>query len=316
MEAIKAQNAPAESLMLEDSTPDAADESPALELERSNDPSQAPVEGGLEPLEALLELGRYFHRYRSLLAAFVVNDLKSRYVGSSIGFFWTVIDPVLELAIYTFVFSVLLKVRFAPEGDTIHYALFLFCGMIPWFNLQETLSRCTTIIADNAHLIKKMPFPCAILPSHVVLSGMVNQIVRTFILLTGMVVAGYGLSIHALLMPFLMGLQLIFTLGICMFVATLAVYFKDIAHFVKAGLMVWMFVTPIFYPPSSYPREFYVMLVLNPLSHLVGMYQEVLLNQRFPHQGSIIVFTASSMFIFFVGAYLFSRHQDRFSDLV
>lgn len=285
-----------------------------LEPERG-DPEQ-PSDAGLEPLEALLALVRYFHRYRNLLMAFVVNDLKFRYVGSSIGFFWTVIDPILELAIYTFVFSVLLKVRFAPDGDTIHYALFLFCGMITWFNLQETLTRSTSIIAEHAHLIKKLPFPCAILPSHLVLSGMVNQVIRTFILLVGMVLAGYGLSAHALLIPLVMVLQAIFTLGLSMLVATVAVYFKDIAHMVKAGLMIWMFVTPIFYPPSSYPKEFSVLLVLNPLAHLVGMYQELLLNQRLPHQGSIIIFVVASVFIGVIGSYFFARYQDRFADLV
>lgn len=299
---------------VEDSAP--TSRAPELPQEPERGDSDLPPEEGLEPLQALVALGRYFHRYRNLLLAFVVNDLKFRYVGSSIGFFWTVIDPVLELAIYTFVFSVLLKVRFAPDGDTIHYALFLFCGMITWFNVQETLTRSTSIIGEHAHLIKKLPFPCAILPSHLVLSGMINQVIRTFILLVGMVLAGYGLSAHALLIPVVMGLQLVFTLGMSMLVATVAVYFKDITHLIKAALMIWMFVTPIFYPPSSYPREFSVLLVLNPLAHLVGMYQELLLNQRLPHQGSIIIFVVTAVFVGVVGGYIFARFQDRFADLV
>lgn len=274
-----------------------------------------PVEH-LEPLEALILLGRHFHQYRNLLLAFVINDIRFRYVGSSIGLFWSVIDPVIELAIYTFVFSVLLNVQFVPGGGTLHYALYLFCGMIVWFNVQDTLTRCTTIIVEHAHLIKKVPFPSAILPSHVVLSGLVNQGIRTLILLCGILLAGFGLSWHVGLLPLVVGLQLLFTLGLAMMVATLAVYFKDIAHLVKAFLMIWMFVTPIFYPASSYPRAFYFLLVLNPLAHLVGIYQELLLNQRLPHQGSLILFIAAALFTFVVGTYLFSRHQDRFADLV
>lgn len=274
------------------------------------------AEDGVEPLEALLELVRYLKVYRRLLVSFVVNDLRFRYAGSSVGFFWTVIDPILELAIYTFVFSVLLKVRFAPEGDTLHYALFLFSGIVVWFNLQETFSRCTSILSEHAPLIRKLYFPAAILPSHVVLSGLVNQAIRTGILLISIALAGYGISFHVLLVPLLMGLQALFTVGIGMALATASVYFKDLAHMVKVGLMVWMFITPIFYPPTSYPREFQVLLVLNPLAHLVGMYQELLLNNRLPHQGSIIIFSVAALFSFILGGYLFSRHQDRFSDLV
>jgi len=270
----------------------------------------------LEPLEALIEQISHFHRYRSLLVSFVINDLKFRYVGSSLGFFWTLIDPVLELIIYTFVFSVLLKVRFAPDGDTMNYALFLFCGMIVWFSLQDSLTRCTSVLADNAHLIKKMNFPAAVLPSHVIFSSTLNQLIRIGILLAGILVAGYGLSYHVLFLPILLVFQILFTLGLGMILATLSVYFKDITHMVKAAMMVWMFITPIFYPPAAFPRKFYVLLVLNPLAHLVGMHQELLLNQRFPHQGSVIIFGTSALFAFFVGSFVFTRFQKEFADLV
>ncbi len=273
-------------------------------------------EKSVEPVEALVVFFKDFFQFRNLLYAFVANDLRFRYVGSSIGFFWTVIDPIVELAIYTFVFSVLLKVRFAPEGDTTNYALFLFCGMITWFNIQETLSRCTTVLNESAHLIKKMRFPSVILPSQVVLSGMVNQAIRILILVVGVLVTGYGVSYHVLFVPFLMFAQILFTLGLGMIVATLGMFFKDISHVMKAVLMVWMFMTPIFYPPAAFPRKFYALLVMNPLAHLVGMYQELLLNLRFPHQGSVIIFGASALFLFFVGSYVFARYQGQFADLV
>jgi len=278
--------------------------------------SGPPADHAVEPVEALVAFFKDFYQFRNLLFSFVANDLRFRYVGSSIGFFWTVIDPIVELAIYTFVFSVLLKVRFAPEGDTTNYALFLFCGMITWFNIQETLSRCTSVLSESAHLIKKMKFPSVILPSQVVLSGMVNQAIRILILLLGVLITGYGVSYHVLFVPLLMFAQILFTLGLGMIVATLSMFFKDISHVMKAGLMVWMFVTPIFYPPAAFPRKFYALLVMNPLAHLVGMYQELLLNLRIPHQGSIIIFGASALFLFFVGSFVFARYQDQFADLV
>lgn len=246
----------------------------------------------------------------------MLNDLKSRYVGSFIGFFWTVLDPILELAIYTFVFSVILNVSFAQGGDAINYALFLFCGMIVWFNVQESLSRCTPVLQENAHLIHKMNFPAVILPLHVVVSGMLSQVIRTFVLMLGIVIANYGVSWHVLVVPLVMFLQMMMTLGLAMILATMHVFFKDISHLVKVGLMVWMFISPIFYPPAAFPEKFKVVLVLNPIAHLVGIYQELILNQRLPHEGSVIIFATFTLFSFIVGNFFFARYQGQFADLV
>ena len=263
-----------------------------------------------------ISMARYYYRFRGLLFSFVVNDLKSRYVGSFIGFFWTVLDPILELLIYTFVFSVILQVRFDSEGDTVHYALFLFCGMVAWFNVQESLSRATPVLAESAHLIKKMNFPALILPLHVVLSGTLNQIIRTGVLLLGLSVTGYGLSYHVLFLPLVIALQVVLLLGLAMILATLHVFFKDIGHMVKMGLMVWMFITPIFYPPASIPEQFKFMLVLNPMAHLIGIYQELLLNHRLPHEGSVIILATFTLFSFIIGNLFFARYQGQFADLV
>lgn len=259
---------------------------------------------------------RYYYRFRGLLFSFVINDLKSRYVGSFIGFFWTVLDPILELLIYTFVFSVILQVQFGEDGDTLHYALFLFCGMVSWFNVQESLSRATPVLEENAHLIKKMNFPALILPLHVVLSGTLNQVIRTAVLLCGLTITGYGLSYHVLFLPLVMLIQVLLLLGLAMILATLHVFFKDIGHLVKVGLMVWMFITPIFYPPAIFPEQFKVILVLNPMAHLIGIYQELLLNHRFPHEGSVIILATFTLFSFIIGNFFFARYQGQFSDLV
>ena len=263
-----------------------------------------------------ISIVRYYYRFRHLLISFVVNDLKSRYVGSFIGFFWTVLDPILELLIYTFVFSVILQVRFDEQGDTVQYALFLFCGMVAWFNVQESLSRATPVLEESAHLIKKMNFPALILPLHVVLSGTLNQVIRTAVLLSALEITGYGLSYHILLLPLVMGLQVMLLLGLAMILATIHVFFKDIGHIVKVGLMVWMFITPIFYPPSIFPERFKVVLVLNPMSHLIGIYQELLLNHRMPHEGSVIILATFTLFSFIIGNLFFARYQGQFAELV
>ncbi|MCB9742792.1 MAG: ABC transporter permease [Alphaproteobacteria bacterium] len=254
-------------------------------------------------------------RHRDLLLAFASNDLRHRYVGSSIGFFWTVVNPIVELVTYTFVFHVLMGVTFHPSGGTVHYSLFLFCGMVAWFSVSEGLTRATTSITDHAHLIKKVNFPAAVLPGYVVVSAVFNQLVRTVILAVGVIFLGNGLSWHFLLVPIFIAIQAAFVMGLGFFLATANAYFRDAAHWVNAILLGWMFITPIFYPPAAYPREFQLLLQLNPLAHIVGVYQELILNQRLPHPRQMMLTVMFAGFAFVIGYSIFAHHRRRFADL-
>ncbi len=255
-------------------------------------------------------------RHRRLVMAFVLNDLKHRYVGSSIGFFWTVVTPLLELVTYTFVFHFIIGVRFHERGGWSHYALFLFAGMVTWFSVQDGLSKCTTSITDHGHLIKKVNFQPITLPGYVVTSAVLNQVIRMGVLAVAVVLVGPGLTPHFFLVPFVILAQSAFVLGAGMFLATLNVYYRDTIHWVKAGLLLWMFITPIFYPASQYPQRFGLLLQLNPLAHLVGVYQELILNHRTPHPHGLLVVAVMATFSLLVGYSVFHHHRDRFSDLV
>ncbi len=255
-------------------------------------------------------------RARRLMWRFVSNDLRNRYTGSAVGFFWTVVNPLMELVTYTFVFHVLIGVTFHPAGGWTHYALFLFCGMVTWFGVQEGVTRATTAIQTHGHLIKKVSFPVLVLPGYVVLAALVNQVIRLGVLCAGALVVGQGLSWHLLLMPFVLAIQVAFVLGLGLLLSTAQVFFKDTIHVVKAVLLIWMFVTPIFYPAAVYPKEAVLLLQLNPLAHLVGVYHELILNHRLPHPHNILVVTVIGLFTLLVGYAVFHHHRDRFSDLV
>lgn len=261
-------------------------------------------------------------RHRQLVWAFVINDLKQKYVGSSIGFFWTVVTPLLELATYTFVFHVVLGLRTdrdlaSSDGGLSHYALFLFCGMVTWFGVQEGLTRATTAITDHGHLIKKVNFHAVALPGYVVTAAVLNQIIRLGVLSAAVLLfTGEGLSWHMLLVPPMLLLQAAFVLGAGMFLATVNVYFKDTVHVVKAGLLLWMFVTPVFYAPDAYPPRFGLMMQLNPLAHLVGVYRELVLHHTLPHPHNFLVVAVMALFSLLVGYSVFHHHQDQFADHV
>lgn len=274
----------------------------------------APVDPPAPP-SALAELLSLW-RARNLLAAFTRNELRVRYVGSSIGVFWTVINPIIELLTYTFVFHTLLSVSFHPTGTTRHYVLFLFCGMLSWAGFADGITRCTNCITDNAHLVRKLNFPAIVLPAHLVLSTLVNQGFRFAILLLGMLLIGDGWSWHILLaLPFFL-VQAALTLGVGMFLATLNVYFRDMGHWVNAGLMIGMFVTPVFYPASAYPRQFILLLYPNPMAQFIGIYQSSLLNQQAPVVTSMIYACVVSGVALIVGASVFAHNRREFPDLV
>ncbi len=255
-------------------------------------------------------------RYWSLTRSFAINDIRTRYVGSLMGFFWAVVQPLIELVTYTFVFTVILLVRFEDHYDTWTNALYLFCGMVAWLSISESLSRSVNVVRENAHLIKKMRFPASVLCGYVVLSEGFSSLIRFALLFGAALLVGQGLSLHALLFLPVLALQLLFTLGLAMLLATTQVYFKDTQHLLGPVLMIWMFITPIFYPASLFPRQFSPLLMLNPLSHLIGIYRELILNHVFPQWGSLVIFSTMALTTFLLGAVTFARHSRRFPDLV
>ncbi len=255
-------------------------------------------------------------RYVALVRSFVVKDVRTRYVGSLMGFFWTVVHPLLELLIYTFVFTVILRVRFEDHYTTGLNALFLFCGMVPWFSLSETLTRSTNVVRENAHLVKRVRFPASVLCTYITLSEGVNQGIRFVLLFAAAMVVGQGLTWHLLMLIPVIVMQLLFTQGLAMFLAATQVFFKDTQHLLGPVLMIWLFITPIFYPARYFPKEFSPLLMLNPLAHLVGIYRELILNHRMPQWGSLVIFGTCAALAFALGAALFERHKREFPDLV
>jgi ABC-type polysaccharide/polyol phosphate export permease len=253
--------------------------------------------------------------HRALLSNFVINDLKTRYIGSSIGLLWTVVTPLMELITYTFVFHIILDVKFTAMGGTIHYSLFLFCGMVAWFGFADGVTRATDSIVDHAHMIKKVNFPAAILPAHLVLSAGINQIIRFGILALGVVFVGRGPGPTFLLLPAFILLQAVFTLGLAFLLSTANVFFRDTSHWVGALLTPWMFLTPIFYPPKAYPQSFYLLLQLNPMSHIVGIYQEIVLNQTLPDFRQVMFAVLFSVSMLVIGFSVFVHHRRSFADL-
>ena len=186
---------------------------------------------------------------RDLVRGFVVRDLKARYVGSSMGFFWSVIVPFLYLFIFMVVFSLILKSRWADDAEPAETALIMLVGILSWQAFSETLSRATNCLVENANLIQKVVFPSEILPAFLTISSLINMLIGLPITVVGVwLFADQKPGLSYLMLPVLIVLQAVFTVGLGYFLSTLNLFLRDTFHLIGVLTMVWMFGTPIFYP--------------------------------------------------------------------
>lgn len=243
------------------------------------------------------------------------RDIKGRYVGSSLGFFWSFLQPLLQLILFTFVFSYILKISLLGERGVGNFAFFLFAGLLPWMGIQEMLLRSTTIINEQASLIKKLSFPPEILIFSIFGSALFHQLIASLIFILVLIISG-KIYFTFLFIPVLMVLELIFISGICFFFAALNPFFKDTYQAVSYLSMIWFYGSPIVYPLSLVPERLKNILLLNPLSYLTEAYRDVLLRGVFPCVKIYLFLFLFGIVILIPGYLIFQKLKKSFSDLV
>ncbi len=224
-------------------------------------------------------LFRTAYTHRELVWNFVRRDFKGRYLGSHLGFTWNLIQPVFLVTVYTFIFSQLMKIKLIEAGrpgfdDTYLFAVYIFAGMVPWVSFAEALTRNTTCILDSANMIKKVAFPSEIIPLYQVVYALLTQLFGLAVLiLAAVLLIGYvpdpRLAIFLLLFP----LQFFFTLGMGYILATLNVFIRDIQQFMTSFMILWMLMTPLFYPERFIKEVAPALMYANPQYYLVTAYR-------------------------------------------
>jgi len=218
--------------------------------------------------------------HRHLLGQMVVRDVTARFVGTSLGAFWSLIHPLILLGLYTFVFSYIYRVRLqAVEG--VGFIPFVFCGLWPWMAFQEACQRSVTVIVENAHLVKRVRFPSELLVVSVILSSSFSQGVGFGLLVLGLAFWQGGLSplsLGLLVVPFLLQVTLAASLGL--FLSTANVFLRDVSQLTGAAFTVWFFLTPILYPVSMVPETLRSLLFWNPLTPILDLYRGLILSPQ------------------------------------
>jgi lipopolysaccharide transport system permease protein len=255
-------------------------------------------------------------RYRALVQSLVVRELKARYRGSVLGFFWSFANPLLLLLIYTFVFTVVLPGTRPAELEP--YALFMFCGILPWTWFSSSLSEASNVLITGGNLIKKVLFPAEVLPIVTVLANMVHFFLGLPILGVFLIYYGVPLNLAELAwFPLVVFTQLLLTLSLALIVSSLTVHFRDLKDLLANLLTFWFFATPIIYPMTMVPGLGKTLLDLNPFTHLAISYQEILFyDGPFGHWKWLLALLAGSMVLFLFGYFVFDRLRDSFAEEV
>ena len=253
---------------------------------------------------------RAIWRYRDLVRNLVSRDLRVKYKGSTLGFAWSLVHPIVLAAVYTLAFRYILDVR-VP-----HFTAFLLSGLLPWSCFASSLAQATGSVADNSPLVRKVAFPRVILPVGSVLSQFAQFALMYAVIVPIAAALGPGLSPALLAIPALLFLQLAFTLGLSLLLATAYVYFRDTRHLVEVALQIWFWVTPVVYAVTLVPEAWRRFFWLNPMAVFVTAYQRAVIDGAWPSPGLAAGLLALAVISPLVGFAVFTKHQRRFAELI
>jgi lipopolysaccharide transport system permease protein len=253
---------------------------------------------------------------RALIMSLIRRDIASRYRGSALGMVWSVLNPLLMLAIYTFVFSQVFKMRWGTASAPSEFALMLFAGMLVFSFFSETVSRAPGLITGTPNLVKKIVFPLEV-QAYVVIGSALFQSLVSLVVLLGAHLLMKGMPpATALLIPLIFVPLSLMCLGFVWLLSALGVYLRDIGQLVGHIIMMTMFLSPLFYPESAVPERFRAFIDVNPLAILIAQSRKVLILGEWPDWDTLGWFTLFAFAFASLGFWWFQRTRKGFADVL
>ena len=247
--------------------------------------------------------------YREMIYSLVRQDLRGRYKGSVLGFLWTFINPLLQLAVYTFVFSVIMP------NNIDKYYIHLFVGLVPWLFFSGSMTGGAACIMSQKDMVKKIYFPREVMPLSYVTSGFVNMLFSFIVIFVVVFFSGVGFNPAALLcLPIVMIVEYIMALGGAMVTSALTVYFRDLEYILGIVVMAWMYMTPVVYPIDWVPVKLQPILNINPMTPVINAYREILYYKRIPEFGNLMWALLLGMIVLAIGIVVFRKLQKGFAE--
>ena len=249
------------------------------------------------------------YRYREMLINMVRRELRGKYKGSILGFLWTFINPLLQLVVYTIVFSNIMRMGVS------NYEIFLFVALSPWMFFSTSVLSGAGSIIYNQSLVTKIYFPREILPLSVVTSNFINMIYCSVIVLAVVLFYHMNLNLEVwFMLPVIAFIEYILVIGIVLIVSALTVYFRDLEHILGIIIMAWQFLTPVMYPESFVPSQYQAILYLNPMTPIIISFRDVLYYGKMPVVENLVYAFLWSLIIFICGFLLFGKLQKDFAE--
>lgn len=269
-------------------------------------------------VRALPALARSVREHGFILRSLVRNEILTRYSNTLLGILWSLVNPLVMILIYSFVFGVIFEVRFGRAAATgeMPYGIVLFSGLLLHIFIAETLLRSQGIILENTNYVKRVIFPLEILPVAVLLANLVHAAIALAVLVVVILAAGHAIPVTAVLLPVVWAPFVVMVLGLAMFVSSLGVFVRDIGQALGFLMTILMFSSPILFPAEMLPEEIRPWLVLNPLSVIVEQTRAVLLWGEMPDWRILGNYTGVAVVIAWVGSWWFLRSRKGFADVM
>ncbi len=268
-----------------------------------------------------LPLAKSWREKLDLLRMLVRRDLEGRYKGSVLGNFWPLLNQLSQLLIYTYVFSIVLKVKLSmkglPEDSSIGFGLWLFAGLLPWLAFTGGLTQSANSVVGQPNLVKKVVFPLALLPLVPIFSAFVESSFGLAALIVLVAISSGTLHTTLALLPLVWLPQLLLTAGLGYLCAGLTVFLRDIPQTLGVLLNLGFYLTPIVYPANVIPEQFRDWVFwLNPLAAIAQVYRDLVLTGEVSHWGEWGVASAMALAIFTAGLWVYQRLRPGFADVL
>ena len=249
--------------------------------------------------------------YREMIFSLVKRDLRGRYKGSVLGFLWTFLNPLLQLIVYTFVFSVVMR---AGIED---YYLFLFVALVPWTYFSTSVAGGAGCITGQQNLVNKIYFPREVLPISHVLSQLINMLLSFIVVVLVLLVAGKGINLAVWwYLPIIVLQETLLAFGLTMLFSAITVYFRDMQFLLNVIMMAWQFLTPVMYTVDMVPEELRGIFYLNPMTPIIVAYRDVFYYKQAPEIHTFIMGTVMGIVMLVIGWATFGKLKKRFAEVL
>ncbi|MEY8354088.1 ABC transporter permease [Lachnospiraceae bacterium 54-53] len=249
------------------------------------------------------------YAYREMIFSLVRRDLNGRYKGSVLGFLWTFLNPLLQLGVYTLVFSVIMR------SNIEDFYLYLFVALVPWIFFSTSMSGGASCIWTQQELVKKIYFPREVLPIAFVTSQFVNMILSFLVVLGVLLVSGKGINLIAILyLPLIMMVEYLLALSVAFITSALTVYLRDLEYLLGIVTMAWQFLTPVMYSIDMVPERLQPIFNLNPMTPIIIAYREILYYKKVPEVGTLLHAVMLGVLLLIIGTFTFSKLKRHFAE--